>query len=144
MLERYDGYNIQSHCFETTRDLTVRRPSAEWVQAQGFLIRTAASTWLPWRQLRYPESSGGSWATQNHNKTHKNENRVHNSWDVLNICDIQRPQKVYWRLWLLHLPGVWWDYRTGVLVVTCLSKATILIQWCFYHNRWRRLAITFS
>ena len=31
--ERYDNYNIQSHGFETTRDLAVRRPTSQWTEA---------------------------------------------------------------------------------------------------------------
>ena len=33
--ERYDNYNIQSHGFETSRDLAVKRLTAQWIEALG-------------------------------------------------------------------------------------------------------------
>ena len=45
---RYDHYNTQSRGFETSRDLAVRRPSAEWIEAQHRWVFNSPDSNVGW------------------------------------------------------------------------------------------------
>ena len=60
-ISEYDHYNIQSRNFETSRDLSVRRLTAQWIEAMGW--KCISKQWYQPSVMTYPLSGNPTVST---------------------------------------------------------------------------------